>query len=479
MISGDGDFALHVRLGELMAQTGGLLPTDPTSVTGARTPLIAHEWGAQLLFGALYGAWGLAGPVLLSAFLYASCFFTLGVGLRRMGARPWTVLAVLSFPLLLSQAHLLARPHLISWMLGVLWYLLLEHYRRGHLPYRTWLCTSVVLASVWANLHGGFLLAPLLCTLFAAGAVLESRLAKPEQAHVARRQALQLGLALPAVVVATALNPFGFQLHHHLLQFLGEPVLTGFTPEFRPPDYARLSGQLFLVQFVVGSALAVVTRRHLRPAHALVLLCFLVLGLRSARQAVLFGLFAALILGPAIEAQLQGLAGTSSSLGRLCAGLNASNQRLAAMELRSSFALPIALVGLGLCWTVAVRQQPPVQFDPASMPVDAVAHIQQQPERYRGQMFNKYAWGGYLALELYPQHKTWINGLNDHYGAEVAAQYASVRDLADNWQLLLDREEIAWVIHGSRAPLSRALEQSANWQQSYRDDCAAIFVRRP
>ncbi|HCP46163.1 MAG TPA: hypothetical protein DIU15_08985 [Deltaproteobacteria bacterium] len=479
LISGDGDFALHVQLGELMIDKGGFLATDPTSVTGSRTPLIAHEWGAQLLFGGLFRSLGLAGPVLLCAFLYATCLLVLGAGLRGLGTQPWTVLAVLSFPLLLSQAHLLARPHLISWVLGVTWYLLLERYRRNQLSYRAWLCTSLALAALWSNLHGGFLLAPLLCGVFALGAAVDSVRSDPSLQRVARRQALELGAALPLVLSSTALNPFGFELHQHLVQFLDEPVLTTFTPEFRPPDYTRLSGQLFLAQFVVAFGLAVITRRKLHTAHGLVLLCFLVLGLRSARQAVLFSFFAALVLGPAVEALLSDLARASSPLGRLFAAIQASNRRLAAIETRSSTALPVVLAGLAVCWTVGLRGQPPIQFDPAVMPVSATAHIQKHPDRYEGQMFNKYGWGGYLALTLYPQHMTWINGLNDHYGPQVASEYAAVRDLDDNWQEILDDQNIMWVIHGRRSPLSRALEESPLWEQSYVDSCASIFVRQP
>ena len=97
MISADSDFALHVKLGQLMVERSGLLETEPTSVLGRqKVPFIAHEWLTQLTFGVAHAVSGLAGPVLVCATLLATVFALAFVLIRRAGVDVWPACVVLA-----------------------------------------------------------------------------------------------------------------------------------------------------------------------------------------------------------------------------------------------------------------------------------------------------------------------------------------------------------------------------------------------
>src|SRR5207302_1137648 len=63
-VSGDGDAARHLTVGEYLLGTGRLLREDVFSFTLFGQPFVPYEWLAELASAASYRVLGLAGPVL-------------------------------------------------------------------------------------------------------------------------------------------------------------------------------------------------------------------------------------------------------------------------------------------------------------------------------------------------------------------------------------------------------------------------------
>ena len=118
---GDADTGWHIRSGELILATHAIPRTDPFSYTRHGEPWYAWEWMYDVVIAAIHHVSGLNGVVLFTAAVISVTFALLfRFILRRSGN-----LAVAAFLTLLTtaaaQVHMLARPHVLSWLLTLLW----------------------------------------------------------------------------------------------------------------------------------------------------------------------------------------------------------------------------------------------------------------------------------------------------------------------------------------------------------------------
>ncbi len=473
MVSRDGDTALHVSLGERTIDRRGLLPVEPTALVSGDRPFVQYEWLSQVLWGAAHRALGMAGPVVVSAVVVASAFFLLLSWTRARGASPWPAILPILAAAIVAQNHLAARPHLFTWLLGLAWWLRLADLREGRLSAPRWIVGGIPLVVLWTNLHGGFLLAFILIGVEIAATILRAAVLEPgaRRPALARAGALLAGLA--AFVLASGINPYGFGLHRHLLGFLANPYLTQASDEWMSPDFHLPVDRVYLA-FALGTfALLVAGSRRPPPGEVLGLLAVFAMSLVSGRNEVLFALFAAPVAARRLEDLLTEQAARPTWAGGASRAVLASSGRVALAE-RGAGGWALALAALaGL-----VAWDRPVPFDPDTMPVEAARWVRDHPDRLHGEMFNVFAWGGYLAYEI-PDRKVYIHGLLDHYGESGHREFHGVLAVAPGWEAVLERRGVGWAILRPAAPLARALEREKGWEVVYRDDRAIVLAERP
>src|SRR4051812_2725108 len=84
LISTDGDFARHLRVGQWILDTRAIPKTDELSFTMAGRPFIPYEWLSEVATAAGYRAGGLSGAVAITVLLFsASAALVLAFMLRR------------------------------------------------------------------------------------------------------------------------------------------------------------------------------------------------------------------------------------------------------------------------------------------------------------------------------------------------------------------------------------------------------------
>lgn len=93
-------------------------------------------------------------------------------------------------------------------------------------------------------------------------------------------------------------------------------------------------------------------------------------------------------------------------------------------------------------------------------------------------MFNEYTWGGYLEYRLFPSVRIFIDGNNDFLGAESVREYLDIINARNGWQEKLARYDVRWVIVPPERALAKELTRSVEWQETYRDDSAVIWVKQ-
>lgn len=146
----------HVRVGELVLDTGRLVTTDPYSIPFAGTPWVPHGWLAEVGMAALHRAAGLDGLLLATAALISGAYTIPFARLVRAGLH-WSVAGCLvGLAVAASASHFHARPHAVTLLFFAVTFAALLDFDAGRIRFRglLWL---VPLFAVWANVHGGVL----------------------------------------------------------------------------------------------------------------------------------------------------------------------------------------------------------------------------------------------------------------------------------------------------------------------------------
>src|SRR3954464_8667740 len=219
----DSDIGWHIRTGEQIVATHSVPHVDSFSFTMQSQPWFAWEWLYDAILGIDHRAMGLNGVVWLGALLMSSTFAIL---LRQLLARGTGLpVAIVLWLLALGAAsiHAFARPHIVSWLFTLVWFLALERWQRGSAP--LWLPWFFpVSVALWVNLHGGWLLGMALFAIYVISAGIESWRSKDAIARIQSAvRARAMGWMFILSALATVLNPYGLQLHEHIYRYLGDP----------------------------------------------------------------------------------------------------------------------------------------------------------------------------------------------------------------------------------------------------------------
>jgi hypothetical protein len=163
----DCDTGYHVRAGEYILETFSIPKHDIFSFITPAIPWTAHEWLSEVIMAFVHRAFGLTGVVIFFAFVIASAYCVLFRIVREYKANILATVMVVVLVIAASQIHWLARPHIFSLLLTVVWYCLLDKYQhsgdKGDLHF------FPLVMLLWVNLHGGFMIAFVLIGIYLIG----------------------------------------------------------------------------------------------------------------------------------------------------------------------------------------------------------------------------------------------------------------------------------------------------------------------
>ncbi|TNE92680.1 MAG: hypothetical protein EP330_00780 [Deltaproteobacteria bacterium] len=465
-ISADGDTAMHLFLGELMLERGTLLQTEPSTWLVPDRQYIDHEWLAQILLALSARVFGPAGLALVAGTLIASTIGLVWKRMQRLGATMWPSLIVILLTILLQRTNSLARPHLFGWLLATLLLALWERRQDDEVrgPQAAWATFGLTLT--WIQVHGSALLAPLVVGCFFLARVVRAAADSAQQ-----RQAAYDGAAVLLAVLATFLNPWGWQLHAHFLPWLANPYLQSLTVEFMHPDWGGPTGAAVLTWWALCAVALFGPRQRPDLAHVLLIGGISILAARSMRHAPIL----AILTAPWVAARLSTFLADRTGWPGVAA-VYESSTRLAEED-RGRWGLGWLLV-LAVASAVYYARAPgSVDFDPQVFPQRTVAWVQERPELARHRMFNSFMWGGYLSRALFPEHRTSMNSWQDHIGETLMRRYMKVHTASPEATRILDEEGVDWVLFDTRSSLSRRLDESEAWRVCHRDPVASVWVR--
>lgn len=437
------DLAYHVRAGELSLRTGDVLVIDPFTFTHGGESWLNQQWGAQALFAAAHRLLGWAGVSLTHALAMGSGFTFLYRSCRRAKASSRTAALLTLLAFMVATGSLAARPQALAVPLFTGTWLLL--WRRD-----AWTWLVPVLALIWANLHGSFVLAPLLVAL-ALGEDLTER----------RPAARTVGL-LVSTIAATCVTPFGPGVWSYAVEISRNETIRNWVAEWRPPSPLSLSGGPFWVSGAAVAVLGVTKRRVVRPIDVARLLIFFALGVPAIRGTLWWALAAPPVLARWFRAPERGRAGVDPG------GKDILKITTAACIVAL---IPIAFLLRGGT-DAATHASRRLAADAPEVLADATRDA--LPKGSRLLVYQPFAsWFEYSL----PEDPVMVDSRIELFSDAVWHDYDRAITAAGGWEEVLDRYEIEGVILPPDAVLRTELLRTQGWSRVVDGPGGSVFVR--
>ena len=437
----------HLRLGRDLARTGLVPRSDGLTFTRAGEAWVDQSWlfDRGLAWVVDHGGWSAAAAAAAVglAWLYSSLTRALiGAGISPLVGLVTGVLAAG-----IGSIHFLMRPHLFT--LGF-FFILTEICRRQHERGGRVIFLAVPLTALWANLHGGFLAAPLVVFTAAAGHCVSGRL------DPARRRQVVLFAAVGVLCIAAAvINPYGLGLYRHVGRLLVSSGVTELIEEYQPTPFGNPDARVMEWVILALVALPVVASGRMSRYELMHALVWLHLSLASFRHAPLF----ALAVAPGLARVVDGLFQPGF------------DERTSRVEPRSLWPA-VGAAGRGRAVWSGVSL---TSFDPTHWPLDGLKVLNERPVGNR--LFHEQDWGGLIEAESRPVRRAYLDDRFELYGKAFLLEYLNALQGGPDWEKIRDSGGIRLVWVRPDRGLARRIEQDTGWRVVHRDAVSVLFER--
>ena len=460
----DGDTGYHIRTGEYIIHNWTIPEQDIFSFRSPPLPWTAHEWLAEIVMALVHRAAGLTGTVIFFAFLIATTYLLLFRMLRQESRDLLLGTLIVCLAAVSSTPHWLARPHIFSLVLTVIWYHLLNEfqYRQNNR-----LLFLPLLTLLWVNLHGGYIVGIVLLGIYMAGNLMASITSREPDAQRSLQKSKTLLLVMIACILVSTLNPQGYHILLFPFKVTSDKFLMDHVQEFLSPNFHEPLPFKYLLLLTI--AILAWSRPAVNWIELLLILTFTYMALYSVRYITLFAIITAPILIRLIDQMKIGLP------AKLRKFLDERSTGLSQIEGQTkgyfwSMAGVIAVIALGAAGNIQYK------FSEKSYPVDGVAFLKK--ENVSGNTFTHDDFGDYLIYAAWPQRKVFVDGRTDMYGSERLKEYLTLAHAMPGWREIVDKYAFSSILFDTQSPLANALAEDKNWQLVYSDPLASIFLRK-
>lgn len=441
------DYWWYLRLGKDIV-SGGVIPNvDTYSFTHAGEPIINLTWLSAVLLWLTYSTGGITGTFLLRGLVIGLSYGTLWILVRQcgVGARMASLMVIVAG--LSGSNNWTFRPQMFVFPLFMFVLLILWNWQTGRNKH---LWALPLIAMLWANLHGSFLMVFILAfpaVLFGKG----------------DRKALSQWIF--AAFLGTLINPYGLILWRSILHSLISPMSLNLSSEWLPPTNQGWQMNIFFGWLLILIPLASISPQKLTVIEWLWLLGLGWMSLSGLRF-VIWELF---IFSLCTARLLSGLA---------ISWIETSSE---SKKLFSNFTLGILILALSLVVLPGLRESIGVKGLPTIYPDTPIAATEwlAKHDELPGPMWNDVSYGSYLIFAL-PSRPVWIDTRFEMiYPASEYLKFGEIANAKPNWENLLQEDGInlLFLSVDSQPLLIHAAEASDQWCEPYQDKIVVIFSR--
>jgi hypothetical protein len=423
------DFWLQAKVGELIAVSHEIPSTLLFPYTEiAEQHFNAHEWLSSIAFHGLLTALGTAGLPLVHSVLG---LFLLGMavwlGMVRSGGNWATSLLGGLLAVAVENYRHVLRPELIATLLLMGYWLVLERLRL--LYARRYILLALLVEVVWANVHGSFILGPLLAGIYVTGNHIDTiRNRHNVWAPPTRSTQLLAGVTL-ASLAACLVNPFGVEMLQFVVSFSTDPALRTIIGEWMPTFHTRWVREpgwwIAIIVWLASAWWICWRRKNISAIDLLVFLFFSTLAVKAIRFPVYLGIVAAYLLGglqPDSWAQLQ----------------------IQIRIFKGTLVLGLVLSGLVAAYGNAYGARP-YSYGLYRLGPDMEAALSNPA--YQGNVLNSMELGAELIYRGYPRLRPTIDCRVDSYGMEYYKYTLALLGSRELLQEFVDRYHVRYMLY--------------------------------
>jgi hypothetical protein len=455
----ESDLFFRIKAGQEILLHHGLPGRNLFSFTYPDTPDLDTSWLFEVGAAALYGRVGFPGIVVGKTLVLLGTFAGAYALCRRRGAGAVASVLALAAAAFVGSDRFVERPHVFSFAGEVAALAAIDLVVEGGIAAAARVGVAFLAAIVvWANLHAGVFVAPLMVGAAALAAALD-------RGGGARR----LALLAAAAALATLATPVGAGLIHYLRLHLEIPALHP-VDEFRAPTW--ISDAPLIVYAAGLVLLGAAANRIGKPSRGISIRALApVLPLAAlAVHAVRFGADFALVSAPLLAIALTEL---GARMAPRSAALRAPVPAVATAALLLGFAVAPRLAA-------APSVRGGIALDTRELPLAAIAFANENDLRDR--MYNDFETGSYLLFEPvggYPRHRVFVDPRLPAYPPEMHRLLGRADIGRVEWGAAMDHYGVETALL-AYAGLNRRVAwwDPERWALVFRAGDARVFVRR-
>jgi tetratricopeptide (TPR) repeat protein len=467
------DYWWHIASGRWILENG-IMRADPFSFTAKDAPLVDPYWLAQILLYLL----GSTVVIFKTVIITAAFIFCLLVAPRQIRITlPAAALVLLGA--FVAHERFLCRPEIFTLLFSAitLWVIFNLSKRKNYAIF-----IIPALTVLWANMHPGWVLAPLLLAAYAGGRLLGRWFGLSTHSESSRRELMTLAAAGLCFIAALA-NPYFTQIvtYPFRLTFSTSHDIGAFVEWVSP--LPRLTSTLFTTELLhfkimtlalIGSF--ILNYRRFDFGHVAVAALTFILALTSYRH---FGIFTLATI-PIILTNLKPF-WQEQFLPRL------SNAKFKIAHLGAIIAI-IATSAYYCEEAVTNHYYAKRELYNMSFGVDVsdtsfswkLVHLEARRDGVN-RIFNSYELGGYLACVRHSWVEVFIDGRLVHYPKEVYEDYVRVQTDPKYWDKLVEKYDIhsAALIHNlpRMQALIKHIHHNPRWDFCRADNVICYYQR--
>jgi hypothetical protein len=432
----NADIWMHLRVADDIVASGEIPRVDQYSAVAAGRPHLSHEWLSALIFLGIYKLGGGEALTLLRASIMLAMLLLLWFSLEKR-ARSF----ILTAPILALAAYIIlervfVRPHVFTLLFLCIWVFSLERWRRRR--QLRYLIILVPLQVLWANLHGGYLIALVLGAMMTGTmALLVMCPSWSKDESYAWSDVGKFAALTAACLVASLINPHGLRLvEFSLTMGLASDYIKQYVYEWGSPLADKYMRRAY------GSTVVL----------SLFILMWLGLALNVKRRPLLDAVFALLATVMTVQAiRFVSFIGILGFPLTVRAWLTVADAYATPLLIKRRPLIETALFALILASTLVYG----FPYDKAnhrrigwgfggSPPYNTTHFLVEKG--FEGTIFNDYGDGAFLLHHLAPRIRPVMDSRIDVYGSELSHEYFSSRDDPLKFFQYLNKYNVSFVL---------------------------------